>query len=227
MVTEHTHLVHQVEGVQELGAQIVSADPAPGAENALWYNTTANALKYYDGVATTYNIGQGTTGLQGETGVAGVTGAYGGPQGVTGLQGQTGPSGTTGLGGVTGVVGATGLQGTTGAGPQGATGLSGVSSEYQVGPSGAAYTVNWANGASQYLLLNANVMLTLANGFAGGAYILRLQQDLGSNTATWPANVLWPGGVAPTLSTNASYIDLISLYCDGTNYYGTYAVGYL
>ena len=51
--------------------------------------------------------------------------------------------------------------------------------------------------------------------------LLVLKQDgTGSRTATWPAAVKWPGGTAPTLSTGANKIDIISFYFDGTSYYG-------
>jgi len=50
---------------------------------------------------------------------------------------------------------------------------------------------------------------------------LVLKQDgTGSRLATWPAAVLWPDGTAPTLSTGANDIDIVSFYYDGTNYFG-------
>ncbi len=51
--------------------------------------------------------------------------------------------------------------------------------------------------------------------------LLVLKQDsTGSRTVTWPATVKWPGGTAPTLTTGANTIDIISFYFDGTDYYG-------
>jgi hypothetical protein len=117
--------------------------------------------------------------------------------------------------------------GTTGyEGVQGVTGISGVSSEYEVGDGGATYTINWTNGASQAIILNDNLTLTLTNPFVGGAYILRLVQTTGGQTVTWPSSVIWPGGATPVLSTGAGLTDMVSLYFDGTYYYGTYALGY-
>lgn len=37
-----------------------------------------------------------------------------------------------------------------------------------------------------------------------------------------PAQFKWPGGVAPVLSTGAGEIDMFTLVCDGTNFYGTF-----
>ncbi len=40
---------------------------------------------------------------------------------------------------------------------------------------------------------------------------LVLKQDgVGSRIPTWPGTVLWPGNVAPTLSTGAADVDIIS-----------------
>ena len=50
--------------------------------------------------------------------------------------------------------------------------------------------------------------------------IVLKQDSTGSRTATWPAIVKWPGGVAPILSTGANAIDICSFCWDGTNYYG-------
>ena len=47
-----------------------------------------------------------------------------------------------------------------------------------------------------------------------------VQDGTGSRTATWPASVKWPSGTAPTLTTTASSVDIVSFYYDGTNYYG-------
>ena len=54
-----------------------------------------------------------------------------------------------------------------------------------------------------------------------GNFILKMVQDgTGSRTATWPATVKWPSGTAPTLSTAASSVDILSFYFDGTSYFG-------
>jgi len=50
--------------------------------------------------------------------------------------------------------------------------------------------------------------------------LIMVQDGTGSRTATWPATVKWAGGTAPTLTTDASSVDIISFYFDGTSYFG-------
>ena len=53
--------------------------------------------------------------------------------------------------------------------------------------------------------------------------LLKIAQDgTGSRTITnWDTDIKWAGGgTAPTLSTGANAVDIISFYFDGTNYYG-------
>jgi len=51
-------------------------------------------------------------------------------------------------------------------------------------------------------------------------------QSTGSNTLTWNAVFKWPSGTAPTLSTAASAIDIVSAVYDGTNWYATSALNF-
>ncbi len=51
--------------------------------------------------------------------------------------------------------------------------------------------------------------------------LILVQDGVGSRTVTWPATVKWPSGTAPTLSTTAGAIDIISLVWDGVSYYGS------
>jgi len=57
-----------------------------------------------------------------------------------------------------------------------------------------------------------------------GTYILRVFQDgTGSRTITsWNAVFKWTAAVAPVLSTGAGKLDIITLFSDGTNLYGSY-----
>lgn len=88
---------------------------------------------------------------------------------------------------------------------------------------GSTITWNLANGAnSTVTLAGTGRTLSISNPVAGQTYRMRIVQDgTGSRTiGTWPSNILWPSGTAPTLSTTASSIDMVTLYYDGTNYYG-------
>lgn len=99
--------------------------------------------------------------------------------------------------------------------------------EFDAGNSGASKTIDFTNGPAQKLTLTANCTLTLSNPISGQAYVLKLVQDgTGSRTVTWPAAVKWPSATAPTLTTTAAAIDIVSLYYDGTNFYGTSSLAF-
>jgi hypothetical protein len=62
----------------------------------------------------------------------------------------------------------------------------------------------------------------------GRAYSMTLfvnQDATGGRTISWPAEVRWPGGTAPTLTTTANKTDIITLvtHDGGTNWYGLVA----
>ena len=85
-------------------------------------------------------------------------------------------------------------------------------------------TVDWRHGNKFNFQFGAfNETFTFTDPDEPCNLILKLTQDsVGSRTVTWPASVKWPGGVAPTLTTTATTgVDIISLYFDGTNYYGS------
>ncbi|NTW33764.1 MAG: hypothetical protein HGB12_14280, partial [Bacteroidetes bacterium] len=82
-------------------------------------------------------------------------------------------------------------------------------------------TVDWNNSNVQEITLTANRSFTFNNGKNGGLYTLFINQDgTGGKTITWPANVKWAGGIAPTLTPTASAVDLIKFAYNGTNYLG-------
>lgn len=87
---------------------------------------------------------------------------------------------------------------------------------------GATIAIDWDNGATQYVVLGATGRtVTFANPVNGAVYrFIIIQDDSGSQTiTTWPT-IKWATGVAPTLSTTAAYIDIVTLlYCNGV-YYG-------
>ena len=56
--------------------------------------------------------------------------------------------------------------------------------------------------------------------------LMMVQDGTGSRTVTWPATVKWPSGTAPTLTTGANTIDIVSFYYDGTNYYGVASLAF-
>lgn len=93
---------------------------------------------------------------------------------------------------------------------------------YDAGSGGAAKTIDWQVGTAQTLLLTAGCTLTFSNPKNGGRYALRLEQDAGAPfTVTWPATVVWSGGIEPTLAMDVGGLDLIAFYFDGTAYIGS------
>lgn len=81
--------------------------------------------------------------------------------------------------------------------------------------------IDWDDGNVQSITLTGNVTFTFANPLLGGRYLLLVKQgNVGSNTVTWPATVLWSGGTAPTLTTTLNKVDIITFVWDGTNYFG-------
>jgi hypothetical protein len=86
----------------------------------------------------------------------------------------------------------------------------------------ATIAIDWDNGATQYVVLGATGRtVTFANPVNGAVYrFIIIQDGSGSQTiTTWPT-IKWAGGVAPTLSTTADYIDIVTLlYCNSV-YYG-------
>lgn len=57
---------------------------------------------------------------------------------------------------------------------------------------------------------------------SGGTYILTVKQDAtGSRTLSYDTAYKWSGGTAPTLTTTANAVDIITFISDGTNMYGT------
>ena len=86
--------------------------------------------------------------------------------------------------------------------------------------------------------LGNNFEITLANSITSLAFsgipssgrlyfctLILVQDATGSKTVTWPASIRWQGGSAPTLTTTANKIDLITLftYNGGTTWMGMVA----
>lgn len=90
------------------------------------------------------------------------------------------------------------------------------------GNSGAADTIDWRISNKQSSTLTDNVTYTFTAPTKPCNLLLKVLTGTGSFTVTWPATVKWSGGVAPTITTTASRADIITLYFDGTNYYGSY-----
>lgn len=95
-----------------------------------------------------------------------------------------------------------------------------------VAGSGGTVNIPYGSGNIADITLTASTTFTFG-GHVVGTYILKLTQGgTGSYTVTWPASVKWSGGTAPTLTTTVGKTDIVTLFHDGTNFYGTYSLNY-
>jgi len=77
------------------------------------------------------------------------------------------------------------------------------------------------NQASTVTLAGNRTLDNPTNLKAGASYTVIVKQDAtGSRTLVYGTVYKWPGGTAPTLSTAASSIDILTFVSDGTNMYG-------
>lgn len=90
-----------------------------------------------------------------------------------------------------------------------------------------ALTLNIENGNVFSVTQDANITtLTLSNPSATGkacSFTLILKQDAtGGRTISWPSAVKWGGGVAPTLTTTANAVNILTFITidAGTTWYG-------
>lgn len=92
-----------------------------------------------------------------------------------------------------------------------------------------AVTLDLTLGNVSDVTLTGNTTFTFSNPTASGdacSFTLILRQDgTGSRSVTWPASVDWPAGTAPTLSTTASAVDILTFVTvdGGTRWFGMLA----
>jgi hypothetical protein len=91
-------------------------------------------------------------------------------------------------------------------------------------------TVDWKLSNKAKLTFGAGNITTLAftNPTNPCNVLLEIKQDgVGSRVVTaWDADILFPGGTDPTLSTGANDIDVFAAYWDGTNYLAQVALDF-
>lgn len=89
-------------------------------------------------------------------------------------------------------------------------------------------TINWTLGNKMKFTFGAQAetFTFTAPSNPCNLVLMMVQDGTGSRTATFPATVKWAGGTAPTLTTTASGIDIISFYYDGTSYHGVASLAF-
>lgn len=84
---------------------------------------------------------------------------------------------------------------------------------------GTSVTIDLANGTVQrFTISGGNAIITIPGANAGKSFILILTQDSTPRTVTWPVNVTWPSGTAPTISTGSGKRDIFSFFYDATTF---------
>ena len=85
-------------------------------------------------------------------------------------------------------------------------------------------SISWNVNTHQVASVTLGGNRTLANPTNmkdGGTYILTVKQDgTGGRTLAYGSAYKWPGGSAPTLSSGANAIDILTFISDGTNMFG-------
>lgn len=94
---------------------------------------------------------------------------------------------------------------------------------------GTAYTIDVSAASVHDVTLDDDCTFTFSNpppDGRAGAFTLVLRQDgTGGHSVAWPASVDWPGGSAPSLSTSASSVDVLTFITldEGTTWLGMLA----
>jgi hypothetical protein len=85
----------------------------------------------------------------------------------------------------------------------------------------AQITWNACDGHAATVTLGGNRTLNNPTNLAQGSYLLKVIQDgTGSRTLSTFTDYCWPGGVAPTLTTGANAVDILTFWSDGSKLYG-------
>ncbi len=98
------------------------------------------------------------------------------------------------------------------------------------GTSGSAATIDLENGNFYKITLTANCTLTFSNppasGTAGSFTLFLVQDGTGSRTVTWPGTVDWAAATAPTLTTTAAAVDVLTfITLDGGTIWNGFVAG--
>jgi hypothetical protein len=91
---------------------------------------------------------------------------------------------------------------------------------------GGTVNIDWTTGVKQRITMSANTTLTFTAPPGVANLLLRVAQSGGGGfTITWPT-IKWSGGSPPTLTAAATGIDVISLYYNGSTYFGTFSLNF-
>lgn len=98
--------------------------------------------------------------------------------------------------------------------------------EFNAGNSGTAKAINFAsNGPLQKVTRTGNCTFTLTAPSTPGTVILRMVHEASATayTVTFSPTVKFPDGTAPTWTNTSGAVDILTLYWDGTTWWGVQA----
>lgn len=130
---------------------------------------------------------------------------------------------------LTGVVGTTATQTLTNKTLTNPTVTNYVETVVAIGTVSTASTLDLTSGTVQTATLTASTActFTMPTATAGKSFVLLLKQaaSTGNGSATF-TGVKWNALGAPTITTTAGKMDILTFVSDGTNWYGSYTQGY-
>jgi hypothetical protein len=91
-----------------------------------------------------------------------------------------------------------------------------------IGNSSTSQTITLTTGTVQTVTLTANCTFTMPTVTGGKSFMLFVNSGAGSFTATF-SGVKWSGNTAPTITTTASKVDIVTFASDGSSWYGVYS----
>lgn len=94
-----------------------------------------------------------------------------------------------------------------------------------IGSSSTSKTIDLTSGTVQTCTLTGNCTFTMPTATAGKSFSLFLNTGTGSFTATF-TGVRWSDSTAPTITSTASKVDLLSFISDGSFWYGSFSQNY-
>lgn len=94
-----------------------------------------------------------------------------------------------------------------------------------IGNSSTSKTLDLTLGTVQTCALTGNCTFTMPTATAGKSFTLFLNTGAGGFTSTF-TGVKWSASTAPTITTTANKVDIISFISDGSFWYGSYSQNY-